>query len=84
VIIIKIWVLINMLVFALMLAPANAQQPPTAIQRCGNVVGSLEIQAATLGEQLDLAALQTAKDKARIKELEDKYEPKPAPTDDKR
>lgn len=77
----KIIMLVTLIISA---APALAQQPPTAIQRCGNVVGSLEIQAATLGEQVDLAAVEAAKDKARIKELEDKYEPKPAPTDDKR
>ena len=56
-------------------ASAQAPQVPTAAQRCGQVVGALEGENASLGERYDLQALDLQRSKARIKELEDKYEP---------
>lgn len=60
-------VLILTLTFAAL--PAQAQ---TALQRCGNQVANLAVANDVLAEQLTAA-------QARVKELEDKYEPKPKP-----
>lgn len=54
--------------------PAWAQQPATALQRCGNDVGNLAIHADDLSEQLDKAMLQIADLK---KQIEDAKSAKP-------
>lgn len=61
--------------------PALAQQQPqimSAAQRCGQVVGALEGENASLGERFDMQSVDLQKAKTRIKELEDRYEPKAA------
>lgn len=60
----------------LFVTPALAQPIPTAAQRCGNVVGALEAEYSSLGEKYDRLMLAQQQAQARIKELEDKYEPK--------
>jgi phage shock protein A len=62
----------------LLASPVLAQQPATALQRCGNDVGNLAIHADDLSEQLDKAKLEIADLK---KQIEDAKAAKP---DDKK
>jgi phage shock protein A len=48
--------------------PALAQQPATALQRCGNDVGNLAIHADDLSEQLDKAKVEIADLKKQIED----------------
>jgi hypothetical protein len=52
----------------LMQGHAHAQQPATALQRCGSDVGNLAIHADDLSEQLDKAKLEIADLKKQLDE----------------
>lgn len=58
------------------LAQMPEPQVPSAVQRCGNVVGALEVENATISQKLDELQITLRTALARAKELEDKYEPK--------
>jgi hypothetical protein len=73
--IIKILFLLNMAFVAwTLVSPANAQQPATALERCGNTSGALVKQISEMGEQLDLARIENA---ALKKQIEDAKAAKP-------
>jgi hypothetical protein len=56
------------IVFLIAAYPAWAQQPATALQRCGNDVGNLAIHADDLSEQLDKAKVEIADLKKQIED----------------
>jgi hypothetical protein len=68
--------LIFVALIMLMQGHAHAQQPATALQRCGSDVGNLAIHADDLSEQLDKAKLEIADLK---KQIEDAKAIKPEP-----
>jgi hypothetical protein len=55
-------------VFLIATCPAWAEQPATALQRCGNDVGNLAIHADDLSEQLDKANLEIIELKKQIED----------------
>lgn len=48
----------------------------TALERCGSQIGMLALQNDQLAEQGDNLIVKVTQLQARVKELEDKYEPK--------
>ena len=67
---IKIWILVNML-FVVLMIPARAQQQPTPSQTAIQIDNVINQWAQTIEAQ----QVQIAKLLARVKELEEKYEP---------
>jgi len=64
----------SLIIFLALCVPAVAQQ--TAEQRIALQIGALVIQSANQASQIDQLQSALTSAQARVKELEDKYEPK--------
>lgn len=75
-------VIVVAIVVSVLCTAASAQQQNSGA-RIASQIGSLVIQNAGLADQVEAMHTKTESLQARIKELEDKYEPKAKPDEKK-